>query len=103
MLTQLLSLWKSSTLLCFRFDTEGTGKADGELVHDGVDHPYEEMENGELLYKTKVLQSCNSLPGFIDVFSRTDTSSKHAIKLLNVRISIRSSHKPYQIDPKLYL
>ena len=86
MLTQLLSLWKSSTLLCFRFDTEGTGKADGELVHDGVDHPYEEMENGELLYKTKVLQSCNSLPGFIDVFSRTDTSSKHAIKLLNVRL-----------------
>lgn len=86
MLAQLLSLRKSSTLLCFRFDTEGTGKADGELVHDGVDHPYEEMENGELLYKTKVLQSCNSLPGFIDVFSRTDTSSKHAIKLLNVRL-----------------
>lgn len=82
--------------IVWRFDTEGTGKADGELVHDGVDHPYEEMENGELLYKTKVLQSCNSLPGFIDVFSRTDTSSKHAIKLLYVWLLLLILSQHYQ-------
>lgn len=46
-----------------RFDTEGTGRADLELMQDGIKHIYEETENGELSYRTKIFQACPSLPG----------------------------------------
>ncbi|XP_067952130.1 zinc finger ZZ-type and EF-hand domain-containing protein 1-like [Watersipora subatra] len=80
-----------------RFDTDGTGKADAELVQEGVTHPYEEAEDGELVYRTRVLQSCSSLPGFVDVFSKTDPSSRHASKLLNFLIRNRASASSFQL------
>ena len=49
-----------------RFDTEGVGKADPDIIKDGVAHLYEEVSNGELSYCTKVMQACAQLPGKLD-------------------------------------
>ncbi|KAF6029664.1 hypothetical protein EB796_011995 [Bugula neritina] len=70
-----------------RFDTEGVGKAEFEVIQEGIKRPFEDQEHGEISYRTRILQGCPSLPGFVDVFSKTDTSSKHATKLLHLLVS----------------